>query len=120
MRQSAKWALLGVGLLAFSALAVGVILVLVIGGVRVPGNAVLIIKASGQLVDHDTRSSIEQLLGGEIDTLTEIIDCIERGAHDPRIKAIYLRMGEIEAGWGRAQELRSALTDFRSAGKPVL
>ena len=42
MRQSAKWALLGVGLLALSAIAVGVILVLVLGGTRVPGNAVLV------------------------------------------------------------------------------
>src|SRR5438094_209719 len=68
----------------------------------------------------EPRSSIEQVLGGEIDTLAEIIDCVERGAHDARIKAVYLKMGDIDAGWARAQELRSALRDFSSAGKPVI
>src|SRR5262245_53681918 len=120
MSRSAKWALLGVGLLALSAVMVGVVVVLVLGGVRVPGKGVLTVRASGDLVDLDTRSPLQQVLGGEVDTLPEIVDCIERAAHDERIKAIELRVQGLDAGLARTQELRDALADFRAAQKPVL
>ena len=74
MRPSTKWALVGLGLLALSAIMVAVILVLVISGSRVPGNAVLVIRASGELIDHDNRSALEQVLGGEVDTLATTLD----------------------------------------------
>jgi hypothetical protein len=99
MRQSAKWALVGVGLLALSAIAVGVILVIVLGTARVPGNAVLVVKATGDLADYDTRSALEQLLGGEIDTLAEITTSVHRAASDKRIRAIHLKIGDLQAGW---------------------
>ena len=119
MRKSAKWALLGVGLLAMSVLIVGVILVLVIGGVRVPGNGVLVVRATGELIDIDSRSPLQQMIAGEVDTLPEIVDAIERAAKDPRIKAIDLRVQGLETGLARTQELREALGDFRAAGKPI-
>lgn len=120
MSKSTKWALVAVGLLALSALAVGVILVLVIGGGRIPGNAVLVVRASGKLPDHDSRSPIAQAFGGEIDTLMETIDSIERGAKDDRVRGILLLVGELEAGWGKTQELRSAIEEFQASGKPVV
>ena len=119
MRQSAKWALVGVGLLALSAIAVGVILVIVLGTARVPGNAVLVVKATGELADADTRSAIEQLLGGDVDTLAEITSSIRRAAADGRVKAIHLKVGDLQAGWAKTQELRSALEAFRDAHKPI-
>lgn len=120
MRKSAKWALLGVGLLALSAIMVGVVLVLVLGGVRVPGNGVLVVRATGDLVDIDARSPIAQVLGGEVDTLPEIVDCIERAAKDTRIRAIELKIEGLDSGLARTQELRDALADFRAANKPIV
>lgn len=120
MRQSAKWALVGLGLLALSAIAVAVVLVLVIAGARVPGNAVLVVKATGSLPDHDNRSPLEQVLGGEIITLPDIVDSIGRAANDPRIRGIELRVGSLETGLAKTQELRAALAAFRASGKPIL
>jgi protease-4 len=120
MSKSAKWALLGVGLLALSAIMVGVVVVLVLGGVRVPGNGVLVVRATGDLIDYDSRSPLQQMLGGEMDTLPEMVDCIERAAEDSRIKAIDLRVQGLEAGLARTQELRDALKHFRDVGKPIL
>jgi len=120
MSRSAKWALLGVGLLALSAIMVGVVVVLVLGGVRVPGNGVLVVKVSGDLIDVDARSSIAQMFGGEVDTLPEIVESIERAATDPHIKAIELRVEGLDAGLARTQELRDALLEFRDSRKPIV
>ena len=120
MSRSAKWALLGVGLLALSAIMVGVVVVLVLGGARVPGKGVLVVRASGELLDLDTRTPLQQMLGGEVDTLPEVVDCIVRAASDARIKAIELRVQGLDAGLARTQELRDALADFRAARKPVI
>ena len=76
MSKSTKWILVGIGLLALSAMTVGVIVVLAIGGGRVPGNAVLVVRATGELPDYDTRSPLAQALSGEIDTLYETTDAI--------------------------------------------
>ena len=120
MSKSAKWALLGVGLLALSAIMVGVVVVLVLGGVRVPGNGVLVMRVSGDLVDIDSRSPLAQMFGGETDTLPEMVDAIERAAEDTRVKAIYLRIQGLDAGLARTQELRDALADFKAAHKPIV
>ena len=38
---------------------------------------------------------------------------------DKRIKAILLEVNMSGVGWGKAEEIRDAITDFRSSGKPV-
>ena len=38
---------------------------------------------------------------------------------DKRIKAILLDINMSGIGWGKAEEIRDAITDFRSSGKPV-
>ena len=119
MRTSTKWALVGIGLLALSAMAVGVILVLALSGTHVPGRAVLVVNASGDLPDHDMRSAFEQALGGEVDTLMDTVDSIERAGNDRRVQAVFLKIGDLQTGLAKVVELRQALADFRASGKPV-
>ena len=38
---------------------------------------------------------------------------------DKRIKAILLEIDMSGVGWGKAEEIRDAIADFRSSGKPV-
>src|SRR5204863_3113247 len=38
---------------------------------------------------------------------------------DKRIKAIMLDINMSGVGWGKAEEIRDAITDFRSTGKPI-
>src|SRR5439155_16457699 len=109
MSKSTKWILVGIGLLALSAMTVGVILVVALGGGRVPGNAVLVVRASGEFPDYDNRSPLAQALSGEIDTLSETTDSIDRAGADGRIRGIELIVEGLDSGWGKTQELRAAL-----------
>jgi protease-4 len=45
---------------------------------------------------------------------------IRDAAHDDDIDALYLRCGNLGAGWGLSRELRDAVLAFRAAGKPAV
>lgn len=45
---------------------------------------------------------------------------IRAAAVDDRIKGLYLQLDTPSAGWGRLQEIRSALQVFRAEGKPCV
>jgi protease-4 len=47
-----------------------------------------------------------------------LVEAVDRGAADPRVKGLVLRVGSVDAGWARVQELRDALVRFRRSGKP--
>ena len=51
---------------------------------------------------------------------TEVAAAIRRSATDDRIQGIYLKIDQPGFGWGGAQEIRSALVDFRGSGKPCV
>jgi protease-4 len=45
---------------------------------------------------------------------------IRAAATDDRVRGLYLKLDMPQAGWGRLQELRSALKAFRAEGKPCV
>jgi protease-4 len=46
------------------------------------------------------------------------VESVDRAAQDPQVKGLVLRVGPLEAGWARVQDLRDALVRFRETGKP--
>ncbi|MCA9567924.1 MAG: signal peptide peptidase SppA [Myxococcales bacterium] len=53
-------------------------------------------------------------------TATLYAESIRAAAADERVKGLWLRLDMPTAGWGRLQEVRSALVDFRASGKPCV
>jgi protease-4 len=53
-------------------------------------------------------------------SLRSVIESLDRGATDPKIKSVLLRVSTLsDAGWGKVQELRDAIGRFRKSGKPA-
>lgn len=50
-------------------------------------------------------------------SLNQVLDALERGAEDPRVEGVVLRLGYGALSPARAQELRSALLRFRESGR---
>jgi protease IV len=50
-------------------------------------------------------------------TLREVVETIERAAADPRVIALFARVGGSGMGLGQIQELRDAVIAFRAGGK---
>jgi len=87
-------------------------------GVEVrPAGRVAVVDLDAQM----RRSSGFQLFASPSrDAMVEVIEGLHRLAADDRVDALVVRIDHLpEVGQGEAWELRQALLDFRTSGKPV-
>jgi len=52
-------------------------------------------------------------------TVTDIWATLRKAAADNRIKAIVFEPRDLAVGWGKLEEMRGDLENFRKAGKPI-
>ena len=82
-------------------------------------NSVLVLRVSGSLPDYTPDDPFKKFLGGPDQSLTGLVMQFKKAKVDSRIKAILLDVNMSGVGWGKAEEIRDAIADFRSSGKPV-
>ncbi|KAK7327695.1 hypothetical protein VNO77_21783 [Canavalia gladiata] len=81
---------------------------------RVRKGSVLTMKLRGQISDQ---------LGSRFSpglSLPQICENFLKAAYDPRISGIYLHIDNLECGWGKVEEIRRHIFDFRKSGKFVV
>src|SRR6202158_3574221 len=116
--------------LIISGVVVALVLVLVLGGLlifaafrkappSIHDNSVLALSVSGPLPDYVPDDPVRRLFGGPEQSLTGLLIQLKKAKADKRISAILLDIGGSGAGWAKAEEIRDAIADFRSSGKPV-
>src|SRR5687768_13995392 len=82
-------------------------------------NSVLTLRVAGSLPDYSPDDPFKKYFGGPDQSLTGLVMQFKKAKVDNRIKAILLDVNMSGVGWGKAEEIRDAITDFRSSGKPV-
>ncbi len=82
-------------------------------------NSVLALKVSGPLPDYVPDDPIRRLFGGQPQSLTSLVTQFRKAKVDKRITAILLDIDASQTGWAKAEEIRGAIADFRTSGKPV-
>src|SRR5690349_18448537 len=82
-------------------------------------NSVLTLRVAGSLPDYSPDDPLKKWFGGPDQSLTGLVMNIKKAKVDKRIKAILLDVNLSGVGWGKAEEIRDAITDFRQSGKPV-
>ncbi|HEU4933325.1 MAG TPA: signal peptide peptidase SppA [Pyrinomonadaceae bacterium] len=82
-------------------------------------NSVLTLRVAGSLPDYSPDDPFKKYFGGPDQSLTGLVMQFKKAKVDKRIKAILLDVDLSGVGWGKAEELRDAITDFRTSGKPV-
>src|SRR5215813_3567181 len=82
-------------------------------------NSVLTMRVPGSLPDYIPDDPFKTWFGGPNQSLTGLVMSFKKAKVDKRIKAILLDVTLSGVGWGKAEEIRDAITDFRSSGKPV-
>ncbi len=82
-------------------------------------NSVLVLRVAGSLPDYTPDDPFKKFFGGPDQSLTGLVMQFKKAKVDKRIKAILLDINMSGVGWGKAEEIRDAITDFRSSGKPV-
>ena len=82
-------------------------------------NSVLTLRVSGSLPDYSPDDPFKKFFGGPDQSLSGLVMQFKKAKVDKRIKAILLDINMSGVGWGKAEEIRDAITDFRTSGKPV-
>ncbi len=123
MKRRTAWVLAaGLAAVAVGAAAVGAVALIVRSGGRAPvgwsgGGAYLSIDLGGPLVEQPSPEWTEVFKASR-PSLRALVEAIDRAAQDSRVKGLVLRVGPLDAGWGRVQELRDAVVRFRLTEKP--
>ena len=124
MSGTRKAILIIVGILGAVVLVVFIGVVLIWAAFRksepsIRDNSVLTLRVAGSLPDYSPDDPFKKYFGGPDQSLTGLVMQFKKAKVDKRIKAILLDVNLSGVGWGKAEEIRDAITDFRSSGKPV-
>lgn len=77
---------------------------------------IAVVRLGGNM--EETPTAADPLLGIQPENLKTRLDRIQRAARDRQVQALLLRIEELDVGWGRVNELRHAIREFRRSGKP--
>jgi protease-4 len=124
MTRSRKIAIIILGILAAIVVVGGLSIGLLVYSFRhnepkVKDNSVLTLRIEGDLPDYVPDDFTRRLLGQDDESLTNLLMQIKKAKVDKRVSAILLDIKMSGAGWGKADEIREAVADFRTAGKPI-
>ncbi|KAL9438364.1 hypothetical protein AB3S75_024106 [Citrus x aurantiifolia] len=81
---------------------------------RVRKGSVLTMKLRGQIADQ-LKSRFSSGL-----SLPQICENFVKAAYDPRIVGIYLHIEPLSCGWGKVEEIRRHVVDFKKSGKFII
>ncbi|MDE2834836.1 MAG: signal peptide peptidase SppA [Bacteroidota bacterium] len=92
------------------------------GEPAITSNSVLMMDLSGPILEQTAGDDPFQVLF-DVPTPTSLHDikrALTNAAEDDRIAAVWLRPGGVMAGWATLADVRQALVDFKSSGKPLI
>ena len=86
----------------------------------VASNSVLVLSVSGSLPDYVAEEPLARAFGiRQPQSFTSLLTQLRKAKVDNRISAVVLEINFPDMGWGKADEFRDAVTDFKASGKPV-
>jgi len=124
MSRTRKTVLIITGIVAALVLVALIGLAVLVSAVRgnqpsIADNSVLTLRVAGSLPDYVPYDPLRKFFGGTDQSLTNLILQFKKAKVDQRIKLVLLEVDMSSVGWGKSEEIRDAIADFRTSGKPV-
>jgi protease-4 len=89
-------------------------------GPAVPDNATLTLRIGGALVESGPTDVLSLVTSGRPPTVQGIVETLRKAKVDDRIRAVLLKpTGFSSPYWGKIQDIRDALVDFKKSRKPL-
>ena len=108
------------GAVLFSAAAVTVLYFMISPRARVVRDSTLVLRPGGELFEVPPDDVLNLVSGAETRTIRAYVESLRKAKIDKRIKGVLLAPRALDSPfWAKVQELRDALVDFRTSGKPV-
>ncbi|HUF23560.1 MAG TPA: signal peptide peptidase SppA [Vicinamibacterales bacterium] len=89
------------------------------GGPQVKDNATLFLQVDPNLSEIEPGGVVGQFIGTQ-PTLRSVVDMLRKAAVDRRVKSVVIVPRGGAALWGKVQEVRDAIIEFRKSGKPII
>ena len=90
-----------------------------LGGKSLPSQMVLEIDFEQGVIESVPDDFAASLMLDGVPELRDLVDAIDKGAEDRRVKGLVARIGGGGMGLAHLQELRDAVIRFRESGKPA-
>lgn len=88
-------------------------------GPNIPKSAMLVLRVGGDL-EETSPNDVVTFLRPRTPTVRSVVDTLRKAKVDARVSAVLLEpVGFSSPYWGKVQEVRDAVQDFKSSGKPV-
>jgi len=83
-------------------------------------GGVLVWTVEGEYSEERDNSLWGQVQSAGEPTITEVVFALQRAASDERITGLVMDFRGLKADWAKVAELRAAVAEFSSSGKPVI
>jgi protease IV len=103
---------------AFSAAGLVVMALMVGREPSVPSQSTLVLRIGGNLQETEP-GGIAQLFEPP-PTVRSVVDALRKAKVDRRVSSVVIRPTGTAALWGKVQEVRDAIVDYRTSGKPII
>jgi protease-4 len=104
--------------------AVGLFVVVIVAVARGPSvspSSTLVLRPHGALREVVAGDLVGQIVGRDDDTVQAFVHSLQMAKRDARIANVLLMPASLDLPyWGKLQELRDAVLDFRKSGKQVM
>jgi protease-4 len=86
----------------------------------VASNSTLVLRVGGNLSEVAPADVVGYIRGVRAPTVRAIVDNLRKAAIDSRVRGVLLKPTGFESPfWGKVQEIRDAVLEFKKSGKPV-
>jgi protease-4 len=115
------WVVIVLIVVAVSISAIGMLFLLSAVGrePQVSSNSTLVLRVGGDLNEMDAGGVLGPFIEGP-PTVRAVVELLRKAKTDKRVTSIILKPSGSGALWGKVQEVRDAVSDFRRSGKPVI
>ena len=98
----------------------GLVLRHVLRAPAIKAGSYLLLDVGGSYSEGPPQDLIGSLLHHRERTLIDLLTMIREAQVDQRIKGVILRVTSLEIGWGKIQDIRDALLEFKKSSKPLM
>ena len=92
---------------------------LVGGSPAVQANSVLMLRVGGDLGEVEPGGLVGSFLE-PAPTVRSVVDALRKAKSDRRVTGVVIRPTSTAALWGKVQEVRDAIIDFKTSKKPIV
>jgi protease-4 len=85
----------------------------------ITSNSTLLLDVSGNLLETEPGGVLGPFIEGP-PTVRAVVDALRKAAVDRRVSSVVIRPTGTAALWGKVQEVRDAIIEFKQSKKPIV